>query len=52
MSGVETNGVISELLEKGQKENSEFEKELKDYYVERNLKYNSYKKKFWELVIN
>jgi hypothetical protein len=34
-----------------EKENSEFEKELMDYYVTKELKYNSYKKKFWELVL-
>lgn len=51
MTGVETNGIISELLNKRPKPNTEFEEILKDYYVERNLKYNNYKKKFWELVI-
>ena len=52
MTGQETNKVISELLKKRQKENAEFEKELIDYFALRNLKYNNYKKKFWELVIN
>lgn len=51
MSGVETNGAISELLKKRAKENLDFEKELIDYFAARNLKYNNYKKKFWDLVI-
>jgi 5-methylcytosine-specific restriction protein A len=51
MTGVETNGAISELLKTIPKENKELEKELIDYYVTKDLKYNSYKKKFWELVI-